>query len=110
MEATPMKIEDSLRAALRPQDPGPAFTAGVMAAVEPARSRPRRTGRPLQVALAASVVVTAVGLGLLQQQRAERRRIETTRQQLVLALEITSERLNQVQQRLYRPGKEENGT
>jgi len=102
-----MNIEDSLRDALRPQDPGAQFTARVMSAVGAA---PRRRARlQLPMALAASVVATAVGLGLLHSQ-AEQRRGEVARQQLVLALEITSEKLNQVQQRLVRAGNEENGT
>jgi hypothetical protein len=107
MEVIPMNIEDSLRAALRPQDPGAQFTARVIAAVSAA---PRRRARlQLPMALAASMVATAVGLGLIHQQ-AEQRRVETARQQLVLALEITSAKLNQVQQRLARSGNEENGT
>ena len=103
-----MNIEDSLRDALRPQDPGTQFTTRVMAAVNAAPHR-RRMRLQLPMALAASVIVTAIGLALLHQQ-AEHRRGEAARQQLVLALEITSEKLNQVQQRLSRSGHEENGT
>lgn len=103
-----MNIEDSLRDALRPEDPGAQFTARVMAAVSAAPRR-RYSRLQLPLALAASLVATAIGLTLMHQQ-AEQRRGETARQQLVLALEITSAKLNQVQQRLARSGNEENGT
>ena len=103
-----MNIEDTLRTTLRPEDPGPEFTARVMAGID-AGKQPRQKRRwRLPLALAASVLVAAFGLVMLQQQ-AEQRRIESAQQQLRLALEITSEQLNQVQQRLARNGNEENG-
>ena len=103
-----MNIEDTLRTTLRPEDPGPEFTARVMAGIDAGKQSRQKRGWRLPLALAASVLVAAFGLVMLQQQ-AEQRRIESAQQQLRLALEITSEQLNQVQQRLARNGNEENG-
>lgn len=103
-----MNIEDTLRTTLRPEDPGPEFTARVMAGINAGKQPRQKRGWRLPLALAASVLVAAFGLVMLQQQ-AEQRRIESAQQQLRLALEITSEQLNQVQQRLARNGNEENG-
>ena len=103
-----MNIEDTLRTTLRPEDPGPEFTARVMAGIDAGEQQRQKRGWRLPLALAASVLVAAFGLVMLQQQ-AEQRRIESAQQQLRLALEITSEQLNQVQQRLARNGNEENG-
>src|SRR4029079_10053781 len=95
-----MDIERSLQAALRPVDPGVDFTAGVMARVAVQQQARRRRARwQMPLALAASLVVTAVGLTIVMQQR-EEQRIETARWQLALALEITSSQLSQLQQRL----------
>ena|SRR6187455_230000 len=103
-----MNIEDTLRTTLRPEDPGPEFTARVMAGIDAGKQPRQKRGWRLPLALAASVLVAAFGLVMLQQQ-AEQRRIESAQLQLRLALEITSEQLNQVQQRLARNGNEENG-
>ena len=103
-----MNIEDTLRTTLRPEDPGPEFTARVMAGIDAGRQPRQKRRWRLPLALAASVLVAAFGLVMLQQQ-AEQRRIESAQQQLRLALEITSEQLNQVQRRLARNGNEENG-
>jgi len=105
-----MNIEDTLRTTLRPEDPGPEFTARVMAGIDAGKQPRQKRGWRLPLALAASVLVAAFGLVMLQQQ-AEQRRIESAQLQLQLrlALEITSEQLNQVQQRLARNGNEENG-
>ena len=104
-----MNIEDTLRTALRPEDPGTDFTARVMARIDAGEQQRQKQGRMLPMALAASVLVAAFGMVMLLQQQAEQRRIESAQQQLRLALEITSEQLNQVQQRLARNGNEENG-
>jgi len=104
-----MDIERSLRAALRPLDPGADFVAGVMtrvAADQQARRRRARWQMPL--ALAASLLIAAIGLKIVMQQR-DAQRIETARQQLALALEITSSQLTQLQQKLNRNAPSENG-
>lgn len=106
------RLERALQASLRPVDPGADFTAAVQARLATAAlyplapAAPARPGRPRWLysaclALAASVVVAlAVGWQLqeLQVQRhAEQVRVQT---QLLLALEITSERLGLAQRRI----------
>lgn len=120
------RLERALAASLRPVDPGADFTAalqarlamaavhGEVAPVDPPgqnghRSAFRKGPRWLYsgaLALAASsVVALAVGWQLRDLQglqRAELVRVEQTRvrTQLLLALEITSERLGRAQQRI----------
>ena len=109
---TPDRLERALQASLRPIDPGADFTTALMARLATAPPQAanvvvfsRTRQRPLHSAfmgLAASVLVAlAVGWQLMDV-RAEQARIEQTRihSQLLLALEITSERLGQAQQRI----------
>lgn len=109
---TPDRLERALQASLRPIDPGAEFTTALMARLAAAPPQaanvvvlPRIRHRPLHSAfmgLAASVLVAlAVGWQLMDV-RAEQARIEQTRihSQVLLALEITSERLGQAQQRI----------
>lgn len=104
-----MDIERSLQAALRPVEPGADFAAGVLARIAVAQqARQRRARWQMPLALAASVMVAAVGLKLVMQQR-EAQHIETARQQLALALEITSSQLNSLQQKLNPNESKENG-
>jgi hypothetical protein len=105
------RLERALQASLRPVDPGADFTAALMArlasaprgAVSPVMAAGVRHRRrySASMALAASVVVAlAVSFQLLDvraAQRAEQARIHS---QVLLALEITSERLGQAQQRI----------
>jgi anti-sigma-K factor RskA len=102
-----MDIEKSLQLALRPEEPAPDFTRRVMARVAAESQLRRRARWRVPLALAASLVVVAVGLGVVQQQR-ETQRLHSARQ-LALALEITSSQLNQVQQKLNHPQTTENG-
>jgi hypothetical protein len=108
-----MDIEESLRRALRAEEPAPDFTGRVLARVarsqvQAAQPLARRRSRwQLPLALAASVVVAVAGLGIVQQQR-ESQRLQAARQ-LALALEITSSQLNQVQQKLIHTPNQENG-
>ncbi len=113
---TPDRLEHALQASLRAVDPGAAFTAAFMARLAAAPADAPRSAivpnirfRRLHSAsfgLAASVVVAlAVGWQLLDvraAQRAEQARVEQARvhSQLLLALEITSERLTLAQQRI----------
>jgi hypothetical protein len=104
-----MDIERSLRTALRPVDPSADFVAGVMARVAVEQQARRRRARwQMPLALAASLMIAAIGLKIAMQQR-EAQRVETARQQLALALEITSSQLNQLQQKLNRNAPTENG-
>jgi hypothetical protein len=102
-----MELERSLRRALRAQEPRSDFTSRVMTRVSPGARSSRRFRWGMPAALAASLVVAAAGLGILQQQR-EAGGLEAARQ-LAIALEITSSQLNQVQRKLDRTSKE-NGT
>jgi len=105
-----MDIEKQLEAALRAQDPGPDFTATVMARLvqQPVINMRATTRWRLPVSLAASVLLTLVGAWLIERQLQQDRIVVATRQ-LALALEITSEQLNQVQQKLSRNESQENG-
>ncbi|HEY6455556.1 MAG TPA: hypothetical protein VIY90_09790 [Steroidobacteraceae bacterium] len=111
------RLERALQASLRPVDPGADFAAAVQALIATAAPSPplaaaqAPAGRPrwlysASLALAASTVVAlAVGWQLqdLQVQRhAEQVRREQARAQtqLLLALEITSERLGLAQRRI----------
>ncbi len=109
---TPDRLERALQASLRPIDPGADFTMAFMARLATAPPQaasvptlPTIRHRRLHSAvmgLAASVLVAlAVGWQLLDV-RAQRALTEQTRihSQLLLALEITSERLGQAQQRI----------
>lgn len=96
-ERTDHDLEQSLRAALRPADPGAGFAAGVLArlAAEPARAlrppRARATASWLTFAVAASVV-----LGLFVAHERQVRRTEQgleARRQLIQALRVTGEKL-----------------
>jgi anti-sigma-K factor RskA len=101
-----MDIEEALRHALRVEEPSPDFTRAVMDRVA-GQTPVRRARWRMPLALAAAVLVAAVGLGILQQQR-EAQRLQSARQ-LAIALEITSSQLNQAQQRLSRRQNRENG-
>ncbi len=68
-------------------------------------SPPRRAWR-VPAALAASVIAAAFGLHWYSVQQREAQ----AREQLLLALQITSYELNQVQRRLVRPATQEDGT
>lgn len=106
------RLERALQASLRPVDPGADFTAAVQARLATAALHPLVPAAPTSarhtrwlysasLALAASVVVAlAVGWQLQElqvQRQAEQVRLQT---QLLLALEITSERLGLAQQRI----------
>jgi uncharacterized integral membrane protein len=105
-----MDIEKQLEGALRAQDPGPAFTAAVLAKLsQPAVMTQRPASRwRLPLSLAASVLAAVLG-GLLIERQLQQNRIEAASEQLVLALTITSQQLNEVQQKLSRNDSQENG-
>jgi len=108
--------EDDLRKALRPKDPGAAFTERVMARVhqgevKPAAPDPRRRRFPrlwpwrlrsaLAGAMAAAVLVTAGWLGLEQYRQSQKAaQGERAKQQAILALRIANAKLNQVFERV----------
>jgi hypothetical protein len=99
------ELEDSLRATLRPVDPGEAFTRAVMsrlAAQESRRSRPSfvplPAGRWWAGAAAASVIA-----GILTLHAVHVRRVEQglqARQQLIQALRLTRDKLDYARRRV----------
>jgi hypothetical protein len=114
-------LEKALRASLQPIDPGAAFTTALQTrlasehhqalAVRSVHAFGARISRlhSASLALAASIVV-ALGVGwqltdLRTAQEASQARVQA---QLRLALEITGERLTQVQQRIAQFQSQEN--
>lgn len=94
-----MNLEQELKDALKRQLPPPNMTERVMAAIDarkvPAAATPtlwRRAGLPLAAAAALLVVV---GIGVARQRGAEREQGEAAARQLVTALRIASEALNE---------------
>jgi hypothetical protein len=108
------RLERALQASLQPVDPGTGFTASLLARLAMAQQLPskagsvpdfhRRRGHSTSLGLAASIVVAlAVGWQLRYvqaEQHAQQTRLQQTREQLLLALEITSERLSLAQRRI----------
>lgn len=95
-------LENRLRAALRPVEPGAGFAERVLARVARGDARrgeahpgetPRRPRRRLPGALAASLVALLIG-GHFWQQHRERVAGLEARQQLLEALRVTSEKLD----------------
>ena len=104
-----MNVEQELRRALRPADPGPRFTERVVAMAQsgagravgsaPAGRKVLRRAGWVVAALAASVALaTSAGLAYLQYQRwAEAR---TAHDQLVAALRFVSAEFDEVQRKV----------
>jgi len=118
--------EDDLRAALKRKDPGPEFTRRVMERLSEAETRPKTTapsqhrvwhfwftglkfGPALAAALAVLLMIGAwVGYQGYQRQQQEVKKIQQQRemeakraeQQAILALRITSEKLNHIFQKV----------
>jgi hypothetical protein len=106
-----MDIEDRLRESLAAREPDQDFDARVMAritagAASAATTKQRRFTWRVPAALAATVFAAAFGLHWYSVQQREAH----ARDQLLLALQITSFELNQVQQKLVRTEIQENGT
>lgn len=102
-----MDLERQLRDSLAPREPGAEFESAVMAQLARRQAAPpRRRGWRLPAALAATVLAAAFGLHWYVVQQREAR----AHQQLLLALQITSYELNQVQRKLVPNDTQENGT
>jgi hypothetical protein len=100
-----MDIERQLRDSLAARDPGTQFDDAVLARLAPTRQRPPRRTWRVPAALAATLLVAAIGVNWqLTQQRQAR-----AGEQLMLALQITSYELNQVQRKLARTELKEDG-
>ena len=92
-------LEDSLRAALRPVDPGEKFTAGVMARIADESTRTLRAPRPHATALRWTSVALVVSLvmGILVARELQLRRTQRgleARAELLQALKLTGEKLD----------------
>jgi hypothetical protein len=91
-------LELQLRAALKRKDPPLDFSRRVLAGVEPPRPKPIRAWMPIAMAATLLIGFGAVGVHRAQ----EARRADDAKRQLMLALEITSEKLGVVEQILDR--------
>jgi hypothetical protein len=89
-------LENKLRRALRPVDPGVDFTRGVMERVAenqlPRRRRILRFGWPS--AVAASLLLLMIGAGVHQWQESRKAAGLAARQQVIEALRVTSDKLD----------------
>ena len=94
------ELNDRLRAALRPIDPGERFTQGVLARItgEPVPTLPVRPLRNLGLPwLAATAFAACAALGLLFTHQHEAQHTEAgleARRQVMEALRVTSEKLD----------------
>jgi hypothetical protein len=104
-----MDIDRALERAMEADDPGPAFAGRVIAAItgDAAAARPAstRTGHPVVwralLPLAATVALTVAGMQW-QAARAEDARARAAHEQLLQALRLTGEKLNDVHRAIER--------
>lgn len=88
-----MDIERELKSALRRKSPSPGFSDRVIAQLEVEEIRPRRSGG--WRAIAAAGLFTVILGGWTAHEIAERRQGERARDEVLLALRITSEKLQE---------------
>jgi hypothetical protein len=100
-----MDIERQLRDSLAARDPGAEFDDAVLARLARAPELPRRRNWRMPAALAAAVLAAVFGL----QWHFEQQRQARAGEQLMLALQITSYQLNQVQRKLASTATQEDG-
>jgi len=100
-------LEDELKEALRRVEPPAGFEARILARVAARQSeglQPRRTWlgflgwNSLRWAAACTLCVALAASGVLYQREQQRRRGEEAKEQLMLALRITSSKLQMAQQ------------
>jgi hypothetical protein len=103
MHVTEQELEQALRRALRPVDPGEDFSHGVLGrlAVDPVlrvtrRPRRRAPGRWGLAGLLAACVIAGVGVAHWRQAGSQRQRGLQARAQLLEALNIASANVNAV--------------
>ncbi len=87
-------LEQQLRRAFAPEDPPAGFAARVLARTE----SPRRTAAPRWAALAAALVVLAVGGGYSYRVR----KGEAAKREVLMAFRIASTKLNHIQTQVSR--------
>jgi hypothetical protein len=96
-----MSFESELRDSLRRKEPPPDFTANVMKAIgAPASRRPvrRRLAGALGLAAALALILSTFTIHYVEQ----RREGERAKEQLMLAMRLTSKKLHETQQHLQR--------
>jgi undecaprenyl pyrophosphate phosphatase UppP len=101
-----MNLEDQLREALRRENPSADFTATILAktsGIQAVKARKTWFQRPFSLALAAAVTAIAiVPAVVLEYQRREEVRALKARQDLIIALAITKEQLQQTKDMIRR--------
>jgi len=93
-----MNLENELRAVLRRQDPSPGFAARVVQAAIPRRRTP--------IAVWAAAMAAMLVAGVAMNHEYQQRRAERATQQVLLALRITSEKLNVARDRILKIDRE----
>ena len=91
-------LELQLRAALKRRQPPPDFAARTIALAQASHHRPIRAWMPLAMAATLLIAFAAAGIQHVQEQR----RADDAKRQLMLALEIASEKLAVVEKVLGR--------
>jgi len=89
-----MNLETELKAALRRQNPGPGFANRVVAATVPRRRTP--------IAVWAATMAAMLVAGIAINNEYQHRRAERASEQVMLALRITSEKLNVVRAKVLK--------
>jgi hypothetical protein len=93
-----MNLDHALKEAMERKQPDPGFANRVMAAIRESENGKRKTENRTWRALAAGVVLTAILGGWAAHQAAERRAEgEKAREEVLLALRITSQKLRTAQ-------------
>jgi hypothetical protein len=93
-------LERELRAALERRDPSPFFEGKVVAAARRAESGRRSAWRTRWTAALATAAMLVAGVVWQHQRELERARGEAAKAQLMLALRITSAKLQEIQQKV----------
>lgn len=91
MNQYPDNFEDRLRATLQRRPAPEGFAERVLARTAPLPARARSWRIP--VSIAAAVLISFGAIGAWKQHEEEQRRAEAAKRQLLLALEITSQKL-----------------
>jgi len=103
-----MNIDDTLRQALARKSPPPGFTERVMAAIDAESRRPARSRAHAwrQWAVAAGLLI-AIGGGATARYIEQRREGERAKEQVLLALRITSAKLQDAREHVRAISRQE---
>jgi hypothetical protein len=94
------ELERELKAALQRSDPSPFFEGKVLAAARRAEAGRRSAWRTRWTAVLATAAMLVAGVVWQHERDVERARGERAKAQLMLALKITSAKLNEIQQKV----------